>query len=70
MSPLDEEDNEKVPEVEVDVSGHPILPARPAGAKLQQALVRTIFAKAYCRFNFFFFVNYDILIITSEDHQQ
>lgn len=46
----DEEGDEEVPEVTVDVSGHPILPPwialRPQS---QQHLVREVFVKAYSK---------------------
>jgi hypothetical protein len=44
-------DEEEVTEVMVDVSGHPMLPARyVVDLKTRQDIVREIFTKAYCKF--------------------
>lgn len=49
-----DEESEKVPVVEVDESGHPILPTcgKNMNLKLRQVVVRQIFTKAYSKFGF------------------
>jgi hypothetical protein len=52
-SPSDEEDGDEVPEVTVDILGHPILPkAHVETLKSRQVAVRKIFTKAYSKFNY------------------
>ena len=48
-----EEEEEEVPEVQVDELGHPLLPTCNAvDLKSRQVVVHEIFTKAYGKFNF------------------
>jgi hypothetical protein len=62
---ISDKEGDKVPEVMVDDSGHPILSTCDlANLKMQQDVVREIFTKAYSAF--ICFVSYNMLIIIRE----
>ena len=64
------DEEEDIPEVAVDASGHPILPTScPAGLKSQQVVVRDVFTKAYSKFELSCYTTINILIIASESHK-
>ena len=51
-SPFNKGDEEELPEVMVDMLGHPILPIHPiTNLRAQQDVVREIFTKAYSKLN-------------------
>jgi len=63
------DEEEEVPEVTVDASGHPVLPASyVARLKARQDVVREVFTKAYGKFELSYSA-INILTMTSENHQ-